>query len=393
MNIKWADGVSGMDNPAVNNVLKIIQRNDIISFAGGLPSARSFPINELAAAFHSTLLEEGAAALQYGVADGYEPLRSWVAARLQKQGINCKTGNIIITNGSQQVLDLACRLLVNPGDAIAVENPTYLAAIQVFKGAQARLLPIPVDAQGMNVDELAKVLEYERPKFIYVNPTFQNPTGATMSIQRRSQLAQLGARYQVPIVEDNPYGELRYDGTPVPPIKSFPGGEWVLYAGTISKIVAPGLRIGWMAAEEEFVTKMASAKQLSDVLTNSLTQRALYRYLSDNDIDGHINTIVAQYKEQKNSMLEAMRTFFPAEVTWTLPDGGMFIWATLPEHMDTTKLLSEAIKEKVAFVPGTPFYTDNRGHNTMRLNFSNSTPELIYTGMERLGKLLKVHLG
>jgi 2-aminoadipate transaminase len=164
MNIKWADGVSGMDNPAVNNVLKIIQRNDIISFAGGLPSARSFPIKELAAAFQSTLLEEGAAALQYGVANGYEPLRSWIAARLQKQGINCKTGNVIITNGSQQVLDLACRLLVNPGDAIAVENPTYLAAIQVFKGAQARLLPIPVDEHGMDVDELAKVLEYERPK-------------------------------------------------------------------------------------------------------------------------------------------------------------------------------------------------------------------------------------
>ncbi|HAK72633.1 MAG TPA: aminotransferase, partial [Sporomusaceae bacterium] len=234
--------------------------------------------------------------------------------------MNCKSGNVIITNGSQQVLDLACRLLVNPGDAIAVENPTYLAAIQVFKGAQARLLPIPVDEHGMDVDELARVLEYERPKFIYVNPNFQNPTGATMSIQRREQLARLGAHYQVPIVEDNPYGELRYDGTPVPPIKSFPGGEWVLYAGTISKIVAPGLRIGWMAAEEEFVAKMASAKQLSDVLTNSLTQRALYRYLSNNDIDGHITTIVAQYKEQRNSMLEAMQIFFPTEVTWTVPE-------------------------------------------------------------------------
>lgn len=393
MNIQWANGVSGMDNPAVKDVLKIIQRNDIISFAGGLPSARSFPIQELAAAFHSTLTEEGPAALQYGVAEGYDPLRSWIAERLQKQGICCKAGNIIITNGSQQVLDLACRLLVNPGDAIAVENPTYLAAIQVFRGAQARLLPIPVDAHGMQVDELAKVLQHERPKLIYVNPTFQNPTGATMSIQRRKQLAQLGASYQIPVIEDNPYGELRYTGMPVPPIKSFSGGEWVLYAGTISKIVSPGLRVGWMAATEEFVEKMAAAKQSSDVLTNSLTQRAVFRYFSDNDIDQHIETIVAQYREQKDSMLEAMQAFFPPEVTWTVPDGGMFIWATLPEHMDATKLLSEAIKEKVAFVPGTPFYADNRGHNTMRLNFSNSTPEVIHIGMERLGRLLTNHLG
>ena len=392
MQIQWADRVKGMENAAVKEILKIAQRSDVISFAGGLPSAQAFPVNELAAAFQVTFAEQGAAALQYGMTEGYEPLRQWVADRLQHQGIACSAKNVIITNGSQQVLDLICRILVNPGEMIAVENPTYLAALQVFNGGQAKLIPVPVDEFGMDIEALDKILQTEQPKLIYVNPTFQNPTGVTMPLVRRQRLAELAAQHCVPVLEDNPYGELRFDGEHLPPVKSLPGGEWVLYAGTISKIVAPGLRIGWLVASEEFIEKMASAKQLSDVLTNSLTQRALYRYLTDNKVEEHIQTIVAQYREQRDVMLESMKEYFPASVSWIVPDGGMFIWAKLPEYVDTNKLLPEAVENKVAFVPGAPFYANGTGHNTMRLNFSNSTPDLIHSGIERLGTLLKQYV-
>ena len=392
MQIQWADRVKGMENAAVKEILKIAQRSDVISFAGGLPSAQAFPVKELADAFQATFAEQGAAALQYGMTEGYEPLRQWVADRLQHQGITCSSKNVIITNGSQQVLDLVCRILVNPGETIVVENPTYLAALQVFNGGQAKLIPVLVDEFGMDIEALAQILQTEQPKLIYVNPTFQNPTGVTMPLARRQRLAELASQYRVPVLEDNPYGELRFDGEHLPPVKSMPGGEWVLYAGTISKIVAPGLRIGWMVASEEFIEKMASAKQLSDVLTNSLTQRALYRYLSDNNVEKHIQTIVAQYREQRDVMLESMKEYFPASVSWIVPDGGMFIWAKLPEHVDTNELLPKAVENKVAFVPGAPFYANGTGHNTMRLNFSNSTPDLIRSGIERLGILLKQYV-
>lgn len=392
MNLTWADRVAKMDSPAVKAILKITQRNDIISFAGGLPSAQSFPVAELASSFQAVLQDQGAAALQYGPTEGYEPLRHWVSERLGKQGIVCSAANVIITNGSQQGLDLVARVFLNPGDYVAVENPTYLAAVQCFRGAEANLIPIPLENDGINVEVLAQAIRANRPKFIYVNPNFQNPTGVTMSMEKRRKLVQLAADEQIPLVEDNPYGELRYNGDEVAALKSLPGGEWVIYAGTISKIIAPGLRVGWLVGDKQIIDKMADVKQTSDVLTNSLTQRAIYHYVTNNNVDSHINTIVCQYREKRDVMLTAMKEHFPSEVKWTSPDGGMFIWVTLPESMDANKLLSEAIEAKVAFVPGTPFYANNDSTNAMRINFSNSTPELIREGISNLGKLLKRHI-
>ncbi|SDF08179.1 PLP-dependent aminotransferase family protein [Sporolituus thermophilus] len=393
MNINWAERMSCMENPAVKAILAITQRSDVISFAGGLPSARAFPVEGLAAAFAAVLNEQGAAALQYGISEGYEPLRAWVADRAGRQGIRCTAANVLIGNGSQQIIDLIARTMLDPGDYVALENPTYLSAVQVFKGAQARFLPIPLDQEGMRVDILAEQIKKVRPKFIYVNPTFQNPTGVTMTVERRRQLAQLAAEHEIPVIEDNPYGELRYSGEPLPAVKSFPGGDWVIYAGTVSKIVAPGLRVGWAIASETIVDKLATAKQLTDVLTNSLTQRALHRFVTEQELDQHIAMIVKQYRQQRDVMLAAMEEHFPSGVTWTVPDGGMFIWVTLPATINTNDLLPVAIEEeKVAYVPGTPFHADDSGYNTMRLNFSNSTPDLIRTGVARLGALFKRHL-
>lgn len=389
MNIAWADRVATMEDPAVKSLLKLTQRTDITSFAGGLPSAATFPVDRLAAAYSAVLAEQGGAALQYSLAEGYPPLREWLAARLARLGIACGPENIVVTSGSQQAIDFIGRLLLNPGDAIAVENPAYLAALQPFRSYQASFLPVPVDSEGMDVDALAAILKQKRPKFIYVNPTFQNPTGVTLSHERRRLLGELAARHEIPLLEDNPYGELRFGGADIPPVKSLADSDWAMYTGTFSKVIAPGLRIGWFVAHPAVAGKVAAAKQLSDILTNSLTQRAVHRYLTDNDLDAHIATITDRYRRQRDAMLAAMAAHFPPAVTWTKPEGGMFVWVTLPAGLDARDLLTAAIDEaKVAYVPGTPFHTDGGGHNTFRLTFANAGEEEITAGIGRLGALL-----
>jgi 2-aminoadipate transaminase len=379
-----------MEDPAIKDLLKTMQRPDVIALSAGSPAPSSFPVAELSAAFSAVLTEQGASSLQYGISEGYIPLRQWVSARVSRQGIQCGTENVLIGNGSQQILDLIARILLNPGDYVAVENPTYLAALQIFKGYQAQLLPIPMDQDGMLVDQLEAVIQTKRPKFIYVIPTFQNPTGVSMSLERRRRLAELAARYEIPVIEDNPYGELHYEGEALPVIKSLADSPWLLYAGTASKIIAPGLRLGWLVAHPDFIDRVATAKQTTDVLSNSLTQRAVHRYVTDNDLDAHIETIVKQYRIQRDMMMAAMEQYFPVGVKWQIPHGGMFVWVTLPEGMDAAALLPMVIEQaKVSYVPGTPFYADNSGANTLRLNFSNPTPELITEGIERLGKVLK----
>jgi 2-aminoadipate transaminase len=379
-----------MEDPAIKDLLKTMQRPDVIALSAGSPAPSSFPVAELSAAFSAVLTEQGASSLQYGISEGYIPLRKWVSARVSRQGIQCGTENVLIGNGSQQILDLIARILLNPGDYVAVENPTYLAALQIFKGYQAQLLPIPMDQDGMLVDQLEAVIQTKRPKFIYVIPTFQNPTGVSMSLERRRRLAELAVRYEIPVIEDNPYGELHYEGEALPAIKSLADSPWLLYAGTASKIIAPGLRLGWLVAHPDFIDRVATAKQTTDVLSNSLTQRAVHRYVTDNDLDAHIETIVKQYRIQRDMMMAAMEQYFPVGVKWQIPHGGMFVWVTLPEGMDAAALLPMVIEQaKVSYVPGTPFYADNSGANTLRLNFSNPTPELITEGIERLGKVLK----
>ncbi|KYZ77085.1 aminotransferase [Anaerosporomusa subterranea] len=393
MNYSWAERLSGMEDPAIKNLLKTMQRPDVIALSAGSPAQSSFPVAELSAAFSAVLADQGASALQYGISEGYGPLRKWVASRVSRLGIQCEMENVLIGNGSQQVLDLIARILLNPGDYVAVESPTYLAALQIFKGYQARLLPIPMDQDGMLVDQLEAAIQTKRPKFIYVIPSFQNPTGICMSLERRRRLAELAARYEIPVIEDNPYGELRYEGEAIPAIKSLADSPWLMYAGTASKIIAPGLRLGWLVAHPEFIERVATAKQTSDVLSNSLTQRAVHRYVTDNDLDAHIETIINQYRLQRDVMLAAMKQHFPAGVKWQAPHGGMFLWVTLPDGMDASALLPLAVEQaKVSYVPGTPFYADNSGANTLRLNFSSPTPELIAEGIERLGKLLKSYM-
>lgn len=393
MKYHWAERLSGMEDPSIKNLLKTMQRPDVIALSAGSPAQSSFPVSELAAAFSAVFIEQGASALQYGISEGYFPLREWIAARVGRLGIQCGPEHVLISNGSQQVLDLIARILLDPGDYVAVENPTYLAALQIFKGYQAQLLPIPMDQDGMMIDQLEAAIQTKRPKFIYVIPTFQNPTGITMSLERRQRLVELATQYEIPVVEDNPYGELRYEGDHLPLIKSLSDSPWLLYAGTSSKIIAPGLRLGWLVAHPDFIDRVATAKQASDVLSNSITQRAVYRYVTDNDLDAHIKKIIKQYRLQRDEMVTVMEQYFPQSIKWQVPQGGMFLWVTLPEGIDAGKLLPLAVEQaKVSYVPGTPFYVDNSGVNTLRLNFSNPTPELIHQGIERLGRLLNTQI-
>lgn len=387
MHVKWAERMTAMYNPAVSEVLRTAANPRVIAFAAGSPSAEAFPVAELSAAFQAVLAEMGPSSLQYGVTEGYQPLREWVASRCRRRGIACGPENVLITSGSQQALDFLGRAILEPGDYVAVESPTYLAALQAFRGSQARFIAIPMDEQGMCVDVLAQEMKRHRPKFIYTIPNFQNPTGITMSEKRRQELAALAQEHEIPVVEDDPYGELRYSGTDVPPVKSF-GGDAVLYTGTASKIIAPGLRVGWLVAAEPFVTQATIVKQASDVLTNALTQRAVHRYVTDNDIDRHIAQIIDLYRERLQVMLTAMRQHFPATATWTQPAGGMFVWVTLPEKCDTAAILPRAVAKGVAYVPGPPFFPDESGRHYMRLNFSNCSIADIKDGISRLGALL-----
>jgi len=394
MKFHYADRVAGMQSSAIREILKITQQPDVISFAGGMPAPDTFPVAELREAVNYILTEHGAEALQYGVSEGYAPLRTWIAERMQGKGMDCKPENIFISAGSQQVLDFTGKIFLNPGDKVMVESPVYLAAVQAFRAYQAEFVAVPADNQGMDTTALAEKVAAANPKLIYINPTFENPRGTTLPAERRAKVAQIAAAYQVPVIEDDPYGELRFEGPPLPPLKSFPGGEWVIHMGSFSKIISPGLRVGWAVADTDIIRKLTMAKQASDVHTNSLAQQAIHRYLSTNDLAAHIRRITDIYRVHRDTMLAEMETHFPAACKWRKPAGGMFIWVALPPGADATALLSKAVAEKVAFVPGAPFYAAERAaENTLRLNFSNSSPDQIRTGIRRLGMLLRQELG
>lgn len=392
MQFNYASRVEGMHSSAIREILKITQQPDVISFAGGLPASRTFPVKELQEAFNYVLSEQGAEALQYGISEGYAPLRAWIAGRMHGKGIDCKTDNIFISAGSQQILDFAGKLFLNPGDKVIVESPVYLAAVQAFRTYQAEFVAVAADDYGMDVDLLEQKVAEHKPKIVYINPTFENPRAATMSAERRAKVAQIAAKYQVPVIEDDPYGELRFEGAALPPVKSFPGGEWVIHMSSFSKIISPGLRVGWAVADADFILKLTMAKQASDVHTNTLAQQAIYRYLTTNDLDTHIGHIIEMYRLQRDTMLAEMAAHFPAACQWTKPEGGMFIWVKLPAGADATAILPKAVAEKVAFVPGAPFYAVEEEKNTMRLNFSNSSPDQIRTGIRRLGAILHKEL-
>jgi 2-aminoadipate transaminase len=391
---KFADRTSRMKASDIRELLKLTARPEIISLAGGLPAPELFPIDEYRRAFEWVLETNGSAALQYGPSEGYRPLRELLAARMTRMGVPADADQVLITNGSQQGLDLIGKIFLNPGDAVALENPSYMGAIQAFDSYQAEYVIVPMDDDGMRSDELDAILTQHPVKFIYALPNFQNPSGRTMSVARRKTLVETAQKHGVPIVEDDPYGELRFEGEALPSLRSlWPDG--VIYLGTFSKILAPGFRLGWMVAPPEMYDEIVFGKQPADLHTSTGTQMATYEVCRSHDgtfLEQHIEKIREVYRERRDVMLRAMQEHFPEGCTWTKAQGGLFIWAEVPVSIDTRELLAEALEENVAFVPGQSFHADRSGHNTMRLNFSNVTSERIEEGIARLGRAIKRRL-
>jgi len=387
-----------MVSSAIRELLKLTEQPDIISFGGGLPGADVFPIAEFREACDRVLLENGPQALQYSTTEGYAPLREQIARHTSRYAIQIGPENIMITSGSQQALDLLGRIFINHGDRILVESPTYLGALQAWAAYGAEYVTVPMDKQGMNTDALEEALR-TGPKFIYVLPNFQNPTGVTLSLERRKRLVELADRYGVPIIEDDPYGQLRYEGEHLPSVvalddeyransEAYYHGN-VIYLSTFSKILAPGLRLAWVVAPPEVIRKLVQAKQGADLHTATFNQVVAYEVSRGGFLDQHAKLICRVYKERRDVMLAAMDRHFPPEVDWTQPAGGLFLWGTMPEYLNAADVLSEAIQQKVAFVPGGPFHPNGGGQNTMRLNFSYATPDKIMEGIARLGQVLK----
>jgi 2-aminoadipate transaminase len=380
-----------LESSIIRDILKVTSLPEVISFAGGLPAPELFPIEGLSKACQRVLEQVGPAALQYSLTTGTPPLRHYLAERVSKQGFQVDDDNIQVTAGSQQGLDLVGRLFLEPGSVVITEIPTYLGALQAFNFYGAKYVSVPMDDDGVLIDQLEEKVRESKPRIIYIVPNFQNPSGITLSEERRHQLVEIAKRYKVPIVEDNPYGELRYAGKEVPSIQSI-GGDHVIQLQTFSKIISPGLRIGWISASKEVMALIERVKQATDLHTNTFCQYVIAEYAKDGSLDRHIEELKVAYSERRQVMLDAMEEHFPEEVNWTRPEGGLFLWVTLPQGMNSARLLDKAVEKKVAYVPGSPFYAQTKGENTMRLNFSNASPEMIVEGIKRLGLVFKENL-
>lgn len=399
---RFAQRTQRMGSSAIRELLKLTEQPDIISFGGGMPAPDVFPIKEFSEACEKVLTDYGAQALQYGATEGYLPLREMITRHTARYGIEVTPDNVMVTSGSQQALDLLGKILINRGDHVLVESPTYLGALQAWNAYGAEYVSVPMDEDGMRTDALEEALR-SGPKFIYVLPNFQNPSGVTLSLERRHKLIELADRYGVPIVEDDPYGQLRYEGEHLPSVVDLDSqyrdncgvcyrGN-VIYLSTFSKILAPGIRLAWVVAPPEVIRKMVQAKQGTDLHTSSFNQLVAYEVAKGGFIDRHVKLIRQVYSERRDVMLGAMDAYFPPGVEWTHPEGGLFLWGILPETMSSADVLKSAIEQKVAFVPGGPFYANGGGHNTMRLNFSYSNPEKILEGIARLGKVISEKVG
>jgi 2-aminoadipate transaminase len=381
-----------MKRSVIRELLKFTQMPDIISFAGGLPAPEVFPVREFRESSAFVLEECPERALQYGTTEGFLPLRRYLAEKVSKYGVPAVPENILLTNGSQQALDLLGKVFVSPGDTILTEAPTYLGALQAWNAYEPRYVTVPLDDDGMRVDKLDEVLEREPVKFIYVLPNFHNPAGTTMPLARRKKLVEIAARHKVFIVEDDPYGELRFKGKDIAPIISL-HKENTIYLGTFSKTLAPGIRLGWIIAPEIVMDRLVQAKQGADLHTGTFVQMLAYDIASRGILKRHVSRIREVYSERRDVMLRAMETHFPEGVSWTRPKGGLFLWVRCPDGIDTEKLLELALEEKVAFVPGFAFFPDGSGRNTMRLNFSAMSPDKIKLGIERLGRVVRHECG
>jgi 2-aminoadipate transaminase len=375
----------------IREILKVTERPEIISFAGGLPAPELFPIEEIMEVNRQVLAEDGASALQYTTTEGYAPLREWIANRMNStRGTNFDADNILLTNGSQQALDLSGKVFLDEGDTVLCESPTYLAAISAFKAYGCNFQEVPTDDYGMIPEGLEHILETaERAKIIYMISDFQNPTGRSWSLERREQLASIAAKYQLVVIEDNPYGELRFEGQALPSVKSFDKTGCVFCLGTFSKTFCPGYRIGWIAGDKRAIANYVLVKQGADLQCNTIAQRVISKYLELYDIDEHIEKIRAVYKRRRDITAKTMEDEFPPGVRFTRPQGGLFAWVELPSDINARDVLEECLKNNVAFVPGGSFFPNGGKENTFRINFSNMPEDRIVEGLKCLAGVLK----
>jgi len=374
----------------VQKILKVIEKPQIISFAGGLPAPELFPKEEMKQVFAAVFDQFGTQALQYGPTEGYTPLRENIAKHMTAIGVPSSTDNILITSGSQQALDLLGKIFIDEGDKIIVESPTYLAAISAFGIYFPEYVEVPMDDQGMRMDALEKSLQNNsNVKFIYTVAEFQNPTGRTMSLSRRKKLVELANQYNVYVVEDNPYGELRFQGEKLPPIKSFDTDGRVIYLSTFSKTLAPGLRIAWVDSAPEIINKLVLFKQNADLHTNTISQIAVNTFLNLYDLEAHVQKIRKVYKQRRDLMIETIKAEFPKDITYTNPESGLFLWVELPSQMNAQEILLTCVENNVAFVPGGAFFPNGGNENTFRLNYSNASEENIVEGIKRIAQVLR----
>lgn len=391
MNIRFSERSKGLKASEIRELLKLTEEPEIISFAGGLPAPELFPTEKMELISKRVLEEHGKEALQYSTTEGFKPLREIITKqRLIHSGVNVSPDQIMITNGSQQGIEFSAKIFVNKGDIIICESPSYLGALNAFKAYEPKFIEIPMDEDGMKVDMLEKALkENNNVKMIYTIPDFQNPSGIVMSVERRKKIAELASQYCVPVIEDSPYGELIFEGNTYPSIKSFDKEGWVVFLGTFSKTFCPGLRLGWVCASPEILQKYIIVKQGADLQCSTISQREAALFMQTYSLDEHIENIKKVYKNRRDLMLDSMKKYFPDGVTYTNPKGGLFTWVELKPELDAKVVFQEAIKEKVAFVPGESFYANGGNGNHFRLNYSNMSEEKIVEGIKRLGTVLK----
>jgi 2-aminoadipate transaminase len=389
----FAQRTQGMKSSAMRDMMAITARPEVISLAGGLPDTTTFPAEDVAALMARVAADASARALQYGPTEGMDELKACIVEVMAAEGMEVGSDDLLVTTGGQQVIDLVCKTLIDPGDVIVAEGPTYPGAVPTFSAYQADVVQIEMDADGMQIDLLEETLdrlerEGRTPKFVYTVPTFHNPAGVTMSLERRRRLVRLAAQRELFVLEDNPYGLLRYSGDPLPPLYALDRGEYVIYLGTFSKILSPGLRLGWTAAPRPVLEKLNLGKQGADLCSSTLGQHFVVEYFAQRNWQDLLARLRELYRRRRDTLLDALAEHLPPETEWTRPAGGMFIWATLPDYIDTSDLLARALRDHVAFVPGRAAYLDGRGASSMRLNFAGVSEDDLHEGVRRIGKVV-----
>ncbi|MDD6919623.1 MAG: PLP-dependent aminotransferase family protein [Eubacteriales bacterium] len=389
--IRFASRMDQLKGSEIRELLKLTAKPEIISFAGGLPAPELFPVKEMEEAAKAVMEEAGQAAMQYSSTEGFLRLREQIAERMNaKYNIKTDPDHILMTSGSQQGLDYSGRVFLDKDDIVLLESPSYLGAINAFKTNEPRFIEVPTDEGGMIMEELEKILAKEdRVKMIYVIPDFQNPTGRTWSLDRRHKFMEIINKYEVPVIEDNPYGELRFEGEYLPALKSLDTKGLVVFLGTFSKILAPGYRLGWVCADDEILDKYNCMAQAAALQASTISQMETAKWIDMFDLDAHVEKIKKVYGKRRTLMIETMKAEFPPEVTYTEPDGGLFLWVVLPEYIDAAEMALDCLKENVAYVPGGSFFPNGGNKNTFRMNYSCMTEEKIVEGVKRLAKVIK----